>query len=55
MRRTATILATLALMVMFSSGVALAAYEDSITGTDRSDTLSGTVRTEQISGASSTW
>jgi Ca2+-binding RTX toxin-like protein len=50
MRRTATILATLALMVTFSSGVALAAYENSITGTDQTDVLSGTGQTERIFG-----
>jgi len=50
MRRTATILATVALMVAFSSGVALAAYEDSITGTDHTDILSGTRQPERISG-----
>jgi Ca2+-binding RTX toxin-like protein len=50
MRRTATILATVALMVTFSSGVALAAYEDSITGTDHTDILSGTGQAERILG-----
>jgi Ca2+-binding RTX toxin-like protein len=50
MRRTATILATMALMVVFSSGVALAAFEYSITGTDKTDILSGTRLAEQISG-----
>ncbi|HET7271055.1 MAG TPA: hypothetical protein VFI90_08195 [Rubrobacter sp.] len=50
MRRTATILAVVALMVTFSSGVALAAYQDSITGTDHTDILSGTRQSEQISG-----
>src|SRR5215211_3350050 len=50
MRRTATILATVALMVAFSSGVALAAYEHSITGTDHTDILSGTKQAERISG-----
>jgi Ca2+-binding RTX toxin-like protein len=50
MRRTATILATLAFMVTFSSGVALAAYEHSITGTDHTDILSGTGQTERILG-----
>jgi hypothetical protein len=50
MRRKATLLATLALMVVFSSGVALAAYEDSITGTDHTDILSG--KAERISGLS---
>jgi hypothetical protein len=50
MRRMATLLATLALMVVFSSGVALAAYEDSITGTDHTDILSG--KAERISGLS---
>jgi Ca2+-binding RTX toxin-like protein len=50
MRRTATILAVVALMVTFSSGVALAAYEDSITGTGHTDILSGTRQAEQISG-----
>jgi RTX calcium-binding nonapeptide repeat (4 copies) len=50
MRRTATILAAIALMVTFSSGVALAAYEDSITGTNHTDILSGTRQAEQISG-----
>ena len=37
-------------MVTFTSGVALAAYEDSITGTDHTDILSGTRQAEQISG-----
>lgn len=50
MRRTATILAAIALMVTFSSGVALAAYADSITGTDHTDILSGTRQAERISG-----
>ena len=50
MRRTATILAVVALMVTFSSGVALAAYEDSITGTAHTDILSGSAQAEQISG-----
>ena len=50
MRRTATILAVLALMVTFSSGVALAAFEDSINGTDHTDIITGTGRAEQISG-----
>jgi Ca2+-binding RTX toxin-like protein len=50
MRRTATILAVVALMVTFSSGMALAAYDDSITGTDHTDILSGTSQAEQISG-----
>ena len=35
MRRMATILAAVALMVTFSSGVALAAFEDSISGGDQ--------------------
>lgn len=48
MRRTATILAAIALMVTFSSGVALAAY--AITGTGHTDILSGTGQAEQISG-----
>jgi hypothetical protein len=52
MRRKATSLATLALIMVFSSGVALAAYEDSITGTDHTDILSGTDKAEQISGLS---
>ena len=50
MRRMATILAVLALMVTFSSGVALAAFEDSITGTDHTDIFKGTNKAEQISG-----
>jgi serralysin len=50
MRRTATILAVVALMVTFSSGVALAAYQDSITGTGHTDILSGTGQAEKISG-----
>jgi Ca2+-binding RTX toxin-like protein len=50
MRRTAMILAVVALMVTFSSGVALASYQDSITGTDHTDILSGTRQSEQISG-----
>src|SRR5215208_6330494 len=50
MRRTATILATVALMVASSSGVALAAYEDLITGTDHTDFLTGTGKSEHILG-----
>ena len=50
MRRTATILAAIALMVTFSSGVALAAYEHLITGTGHTDIISGNGRAEQISG-----
>jgi hypothetical protein len=50
MRRMATILVVVALMVTFSSGVALAAFEDSITGTDRTDIFTGTAKAEQISG-----
>jgi len=50
MRRTATLLAAMALMVVFSSGVAFAAFEYLITGTDRTDILSGTRLAEQISG-----
>ncbi len=50
MRRMATILAVLALMLALSSGAALAAFEDSITGTDHTDIISGTGRAEQISG-----
>ncbi len=50
MRRTATILAVLALMVTFSSGMALAAFEDSINGTDHTDIITGTGKAEQISG-----
>ena len=40
----------MALMVVFSSGVALAALEYSITGTDKTDILSGTRLAEKISG-----
>ena len=50
MRRMATILAVVALMVTFSSGVALAAFEDSIIGTDHTDIFKGTSKAEQISG-----
>ncbi len=50
MRRTATILAVVALMVVSSSGVALAAYEDLITGTDGVDIISGTGKSEHIYG-----
>jgi len=37
-------------MVTLSSGVALAAFEDSITGTDRTDIFTGTGKAEKISG-----
>jgi Ca2+-binding RTX toxin-like protein len=50
MRRTATILAVVVLMVVSSSGVALAAYEVSIPGTDDTDIISGTGKSEHISG-----
>ena len=50
MRRTATILATVALMVASSSGVALAAYEDLITGTGHTDFITGTGKSEHILG-----
>ena len=50
MRRTATILAVVALMVVFSTGVVLAAYEVSITGIDDADIISGTRKAEHISG-----
>ena len=50
MRRTATILAVVALMVVSSSGVALAAYEVSMPGTDGEDIISGTEKSEHISG-----
>src|SRR5215216_523794 len=50
MRRTATILAVVLLMGVSSSGVALAAYEDLITGTDGNDIISGTGKSEHISG-----
>src|SRR5215212_10106869 len=50
MRRRATILAVMALMVVSSSGVALAAYEVSITDTDEVDIISGTGKAEHISG-----
>jgi Ca2+-binding RTX toxin-like protein len=50
MRRTATILAVVAFMVVSTSGVALAAYEASITGTDGKDIISGTEKSEHISG-----
>jgi len=50
MRKMATILAVMALMVAFSSGVALGAYEDTITGTDHTDIFKGTGKAEQISG-----
>jgi len=47
MKWTATILAAVILMVVFSTGVALAV---SLTGTDRTDILHRADRTEQISG-----
>ena len=50
MRRMATILAVVALMVTFSSSVAVAAFDDSITGTDRTDIFTGTDKAERISG-----
>jgi Ca2+-binding RTX toxin-like protein len=50
MGRTATILAVVLLMGVSSSGVALAAYEDLITGTDGTDIISGTGKSEHISG-----
>jgi Ca2+-binding RTX toxin-like protein len=50
MRRTATILVVVALMVTFSSGVALAFFEVTITGTDHTDIFTGTSKAEQISG-----
>jgi Ca2+-binding RTX toxin-like protein len=50
MGRTATILAVVALMVVSSSGVAMAAYEVSITGTDEVEIISGTGKAEHISG-----
>jgi Ca2+-binding RTX toxin-like protein len=50
MRRTATILAVVALMVVSSSGMALAAYEVSMPGTDGEDNISGTEKSEHISG-----
>jgi Ca2+-binding RTX toxin-like protein len=50
MRRTATILVVVALLVVSSSGVALAAYEISIPGTDGEDDISGTEKSEHISG-----
>jgi len=50
MRGIATTLAVVALMVTFSSGVALAALEDRITGTDRTDIFTGTDKAEWISG-----
>ena len=50
MRRMATILAVVALMVTFSSGVALASFENSIIGTDHTDIFTGTNKSEQISG-----
>jgi Ca2+-binding RTX toxin-like protein len=50
MRRTATILAVVVLMVVSYSGVALAAYEVSIPGTDGKDIISGTEKSEHISG-----
>src|SRR5918997_2298170 len=50
MRRTATILVVVALMVVFSTGVVLAAYEVSITGIDAADIISGTRKAEHISG-----
>ena len=50
MRRTAAILTVGALMVASSSGADLAAFGDSITGTDHTDIISGTGRAEQISG-----
>jgi Ca2+-binding RTX toxin-like protein len=50
MRRTATILAVVALMVTFSSSVALASFENVITGTDRTDVFTGTGKAEHIFG-----
>jgi Ca2+-binding RTX toxin-like protein len=50
MRRTATILAVVALMVTLSSGAALAAFGDSITGTDHTDIFTGTKWAERIFG-----
>jgi Ca2+-binding RTX toxin-like protein len=50
MRRMATILAAVVLMVTFTSGVALAAFQDTIIGTDRTDIFTGTNMAEQISG-----
>jgi hypothetical protein len=52
MRRTATILVVVAPMITFSCGVALAAYEVSITGTIGEDIISGTRQAEHISPAS---
>ena len=50
MRRTASILAVVALMVVSTSGVALATYEVSMPGTDGEDIISGTEKSEHISG-----
>ena len=50
MRRMATILAVVVLMLTVSSGMAVAAFEDSITGTDHTDIITGTGKAEQISG-----
>jgi hypothetical protein len=50
MRRTATSLAIVALMVTFSSGAALAAFEDSIASTGHTDIFTGTERAERIFG-----
>src|ERR687893_348498 len=50
MRQTATILAVVALMVVASSSAALAAYKDSITGTEGEDIISGTGKSEHILG-----
>jgi hypothetical protein len=57
MRRTATILAVVALMVVFSTGVVLAAYEVSITGIDDADIISAWVLTSlatELTGTPST-
>ncbi len=50
MRRMATILAVAALMVTFSSGVALATFDISFTGTNGTDIYTGSSLDEQISG-----
>src|SRR5215216_4368013 len=50
MKRTATILAVVALMVVSSSGVALAAYEDIIPGTEKSEHISGFGGDDRLNG-----
>jgi Ca2+-binding RTX toxin-like protein len=50
MGRMAAILAAVAVMVTFSSGAALAAFEKTIIGTVGTDIFTGTAKAEQISG-----